>query len=173
MPPPGALQYEFFLAIHDSDEAMLLGMDDDTADGVSITWQVPEHLAAFVYAEAVMPDGTRIRANGGDLYSGNAPPVDTCTLSYGVTAFDVYGAPSGGSAPVGHAVPGPFFPVVERTADGWYHIRITGNIFDYDTGQEIAEGHGWVYLAAWQGMQLFGPCDDVPLANVPSAVTPS
>lgn len=58
--PSGGNRYEFTLYPHDDSAPIVIGVDHDASDGVSVLWLVPSQLTGFARATAYMPDGANI-----------------------------------------------------------------------------------------------------------------
>jgi hypothetical protein len=161
-PPPNCVRYDFIVEGSDADRTVI-GTDIDLSDGVSIDWQVPEQLSGSLLGEASCDDDQILYSNwSGELHSGPAPPEGVCTLASGtIGVLDLFSTPSLSSETSAYLIPGVFAAVLERTANGWYRID-ESVAFDYETG-EAPTGPGWVW--AEHSIQLFGPCESVPIAD--------
>jgi len=157
--PPGAIYYDFVLL---TEYRMFLDRDDNPADGVTGEWDVPENISGTLYGVAYYPFGFEVRSQfAGDLSSQEAPPQNICSLS-GATigAVTIYPEPNSDD-PIGIAGPTPYIPVTGQTFDGWYQVELTEDIelFEAQTGS----ASGWVMAS--DSIELFGPCDDIPLVQ--------
>lgn len=164
-PPPTCNQYDFVISDSSSDWTVI-GTDLDPSDGISIEWQVPEHISyASLMGEAFCEESSVIHSlELGNLFSGDAPPEGVCVLISGTMGTpDLYLEPSLSSRPFAFLKQGSFAPVLERTQDGWYRIDTIDSV-SWDESQSMPE-FGWITDIA--GIKLFGPCDSVPIANGP------
>jgi hypothetical protein len=164
-PPSACNQYDFLLSDSSSDWAVI-GTDFDPSDGVSIEWVVPEKLSeASLMGEAYCEEPSVIHSFEFDyLFSGDAPLEGVCVLISGtIGSLDLYLEPSLSSKRVGFLSPDKYALVLGRTQDGWYRIDASDCI-PWIESQSLPES-GWV--ADLMGIRLFGPCDNVPVADDP------
>jgi hypothetical protein len=164
-PPSACNRYDFLLSNTSSDWAVI-GADFDPSDGVSIEWIVPENLSkASMMGEAYCEETTVIHSLEFDyLFSGDAPPEGVCVLISGtIGALDLYLEPSLSSKRVAFLDLNSYAPVLERTQDGWYRIDASDCIPWIES--DSVPDSGWV--ADIMGIRLFGPCDNVHIADDP------
>ncbi len=163
-PPPDALLYVFaWLPLADGQPPLLLGIDTDVADGISLLWTPPEYLYGRPFALAVYPDGHILTSSLTCLEygSGKAPPPGICSVvgignSGSPEVFD-YPPNSGTYQVLGYL--NDYAPVLEQLDDTegfrWWKIDLA----QQDAVAKIADvalpDTGWIYAV---GASLHGDC---------------
>jgi hypothetical protein len=161
--PLGADRYEFTVIPHQQDTPLVLGVDMDDSDGVSIQWAVPEGVAASLKGVAYFSDGqVSYSAWAGEIYSGELPPEGICSMSSAsIGPLDLFREPTTSSDRLAYLTPGVYAQVFGQTGTGWYRVDAQEAIDPVDGGR--ATGVGWVFGQA--GVELHGLCDDLPLVE--------
>jgi len=175
--PTGADKYEFVLVPLNKEPSIVLGSDFDDSDGVTVSWTIPEHIAAELHATAYFPNERKFELLfAPTIYSGDFPPAGVCSLIAQHQPVDVYRKPDRTAEIFALLYPAVYAHVLEIAPDGWY--RIDASIAELytpsrgilpDTGfrdvavslamnfqLSAASGDGWVNSD--KGVLLTGSC---------------
>lgn len=175
--PVGADQYEFRIMPENGESPLVLENDIDAADGVSVSWTIPEQLAAELQATAIFPDGKKVELPYPPmLYSGDLPPPGVCSLLARNQPVEVYRLPDRSAEIFALLRPAVYAHVLEIAPDGWYRIDASvaeiytpsqGSLPDINfqdftislsnrSDHSPASGDGWVN--GDKGILLIGDC---------------
>lgn len=164
--PLDADLYEFTIIPHQQDTPLVLGLDTDASDGVSIEWAVPERVSATMRGVAYFRDGqVSYSVWAREVYSGESPPEGICSISSAsIGPLDLFREPTSSSDRsdrIAYLTPGVYAQVFGQTSTGWYRVDAQVAIDPVDG--ETATGIGWVSGQA--GVELHGLCDDIPVVE--------
>jgi hypothetical protein len=121
--PAGADRYEFVLVPLTQEPSIVLGSDVDDSDGVTLSWTIPEHIAAELHATAYFHDDQKIELSfAPTIYSGDFPPAGVCSLIARHQPIEVYRMPDRTAEIFALLYPAVYARVLEMTPDGWYRI---------------------------------------------------
>jgi hypothetical protein len=121
--PSGADKYEFVLVPLDKEPSIALGSDLDDSDGVTVSWTIPEHIAAELHATAYFPNDRKIELLfAPTIYSGDFPPAGVCSLMARHQPIEVYRMPDRTAEIFALLYPAVYARVLEIAPDGWYRI---------------------------------------------------
>jgi len=161
--PLDASRFEFIFLPDGAAPYTFIGADEDSSDGASAEWLVPQDLNGSFQATAYYPDGHTVRAGAsGAIYSGKLPPVAVCAISAGGAGpIDLLTEPSSDATPFAFLLPGSYAEVLQHTTDGWYLVDAS-EAYDQVTNLPTS-GSGWI--SDEQLLKFHGPCDEVPRAD--------
>jgi hypothetical protein len=121
--PMGADKYEFVLVPLDKEPSIALGSDLDDSNGVTVTWTIPEHIAAELHATAYFPNDRKFELLfAPTIYSGDFPPEGVCSLIARHQPVEVFRVPDRTAEIFALLHPAVYARVLEIAPKGWYRI---------------------------------------------------
>jgi hypothetical protein len=126
------------LAPLNKEPSSVLGIDRDASDGVSVSWTIPEHIAAELHATAYFPNDQKVELSYPPaVYSGELPPVGVCSILARHYPIEVYRLPDRTAEVFALLKPSVYARVLEIAPNGWYRI-------DASAAELYTPSHGYL-----------------------------
>lgn len=154
--PLSCSEYKFTYRALEGQE-VLIAADTDAADGVSITWQVPEHLSAEDLKGVATCGEHTIQSHAiWSVRSGSEPPAGVCVVaSSTIASVELHAERSLEASIVGYLAPGDYARVIEAAEGGWYRVE-TDHAEPFREGVTVPPV---AWLSDYYPVEFFGPCE--------------